>query len=143
MTKTKKQLMNEINDCWEKADDLAISLIIQEARRILREDPHLEEFIMSMGSCCFTAKEGGIYDPNSYNNDDDFEEYIDNGGFIADSHLIIHDYDFESEFMEMVDEMNDKFNSKGYSTRFTANSKEVHEWGDIQKNPIVYEDLDD
>ena len=135
--------MAEIDNLWNEADDKALDLIEREARKILRDDPNLYEFVMAMGSCFFTAKEGGQYDFNNpiFNNEDYYETYLDNGGIIADDHLIIQDDDFQSEFFAMVDELDEKFHSKGYPIRFTATSKPVHDWGDTRKNPVIYEDV--
>jgi len=41
----------------------------------------------------------------------------------------------------LIDELNEKFNVCGYPVRFTANSKEVHNWGDTRKNPVQHEEM--
>lgn len=59
-----------IDELWDKASDLAIKLVKDEARKILQADPDLDEFVMAMGSCFFTYKEGGKYDIYSYTNEE-------------------------------------------------------------------------
>ena len=123
-----KATMKTINKLFNRASDLAIEAIKNEAREILKADDGLHEFVMAMGSCFFTYKEGGKYDMFSYtdeqidqmDDDDDHDWYGAQNG-------ILHDR-FQPEFMEMVDELNEKFNICGYPVRFTANSKEVYDF---------------
>lgn len=137
----KKDTIRKIDELFAYADKLAIELIESEARKILSKDTDLHEFVMAMGSCFFTAKENGRYDFNTYNDDDELDAYIEDGGILADSGLIIHDTDhFEPEFFEMVEDLNERFNSKGTPMRFTANSQIVSEWGDTRKNPVQYKE---
>ena len=41
---------------------------------------------------------------------------------------IIHDENFQKEFMEMVDDLNDLYRVLGYPMRFTATGKINHNW---------------
>ena len=131
--------MKIINEMLDKASDLAIELIKDEARKILKADDSLDEFVMGMGSCFFTYKDGGKYDIFSYT-DEQYDQMDEDGhDWYGAKNGILHDR-FQPEFMEMVDDLNDKFNVCGYPVRFKANSKEVYTWGDTGKNPVEYED---
>ena len=136
-----KAMMKKINDLFDQASNLAIEGIKNEAREILKDDPNLDEFIMAMGSCFFTLKEGGKYDIMSYT-DDEWDEWCESDEYVSSYYNNIgDDCNFQTEFFEMVDDLNEKFNVMGYPVRFTATSKEVHDWGDTIKDPVVYEEL--
>lgn len=136
-----KALMKQIDKLYDRASDLAVEAVCYEAREILKNDPNLHEFVMAMGRCFFTIKEGGKYDINSYPDDGSYEEWEDSDDFVYSYHGIIDDdHGFQKEFFDNVFELNDKFQVMGYPVRFTATSKPVHEWGDTQKNPVRYED---
>ena len=127
-----------IDQMFDRASDLAIQLVKDEARRILRADDGLDEFVMAMGSCFFTYKDGGKYDRLAYTDElidqMDEEDHDWYGAYKG----ILHDR-FQPEFMDMIDDLNDKFKVCGYPVRFTANSKEVLDWGDTRKEPIQHE----
>jgi hypothetical protein len=38
----------------------------------------------------------------------------------------------------MIDDLDEDFKVTGYPVRFTADSDEVHDWGDTIKDPVVY-----
>lgn len=126
----KETTLREIDQLFSGASDLAIALIKDEARKILKADPNLHEFIMAMGGCFFTRKEGGKYDINQMT-DDEWDEWVE----------IDYSHDFQKEFFKMVDGLNEDFKVMGYPVRFTATSKEVHHWGDTRKDPVVYEEM--
>ena len=125
---------------FDRASDLAIQLVIDEARKILRADDDLDEFVMAMGSCFFTYKHGGKYDIFAYT--DELIDQMDEAGcdWYGAYDGILHDR-FQPEFMDLIDDLNEKFNVCGYPVRFTANSKEVHNWGDTRKNPVQHEEM--
>ena len=138
-----KQAIEKINALVADADDRAIYLIKKEARRILREDPNLDEFIMAMGSCFFTIKEGGAYDPDTMT-DEEWEEWMDSDEYVYSYKGIIDNdpkHPFQKEFFDMVDDFNEQFSVCGYPVRFKAETKEVHNWGDTRKDPIKWEKL--
>jgi hypothetical protein len=150
----KEETLKEINhlndeanklfdDIYDKASDMAVGLVIQEARNILKKDNGLHEFIMAMGTCFFTAKECGKYDPMSYS-DEEAERLWEEGFQFADKSMIMRNNSLEIfiDFFEMVEDLNFKFKVCGYPTRFTATSKEVHDWGDTRKDPVVYEEVE-
>jgi len=138
-----KALQKEYDDALNDASDKAVDLVKDEARKILIADPDLEEFVMAMGSCFFTAKKDGKYNALSYT-DEEFDELSDAGFEFACSYGLIDDnLDMYKSFFDMVDELNSDFNVCGYPVRFKADTKEVHNWGDTSKDPIVYEKLDD
>lgn len=129
--------MKEINRLWGSADDLGIKLIEYEARKILASDPDLDEFIMAMGSCFFTIKEGGKYDALKMTNEQ-YDEWTESDEYVREYNGMIDDDDFHKDFFSMVEELNEKFNSMGCPMRFTANSNLVSNWGDTRKDPIIY-----
>ena len=135
--------MKTIDKLFDRASDLAIELIKNEAREILKADDGLHEFIMAMGGCFFTIKEGGKYDALNTMTDEQYDEWCESdeyvnthGGGIIDNDAT----DFQKEFFDNVDELNEKFCVMGYPVRFTATSKEVYHWGDCTKDPVVYEE---
>jgi len=119
--------IKRVNELWETASNLAIKVIVEEARKILKADPDLNEFIMGMGSCFFTYKDGSKYDIFSYT-DEQFDQMSDDGhDWYGADKGILHDR-FQPEFMEMTDDMNSKFHVLGYPVRFTADGEENHDW---------------
>ena len=127
-----------LDQMFDRASDLANQLVKDEARRILGADDDLDEFVMAMGSCFFTYKDGGKYDMLAYT--DELIDQMDEEGhdWHGAYNGILHDR-FQTEFMDMGDDLNDKFKVCGYPVRFMANSKEVYDWGDTRKEPIQYE----
>ena len=138
-----KDRLEAIRALLEDASDKAVDLVKDEARKILIADPELEEFIMAMGSCFFTAKKLGKYDALSYT-DEEFDELSDSGFEFAHNYgMIDEEHDMYKDFFDMVGELNSEFKVCGYPVRFKADTKEVHDWGDTTKNPVVYEKLDE
>ncbi len=137
-----KAIMAEIDKLFDRASDLAVQAVVNEAREILKADDGLHEFIMAMGGCFFTIKDGGKYDALNTMDDDEYDDWCESDEYVNVHHGIIDNVatDFQQEFFDNVDDLNEKFNVMGYPTRFTATSKEVHEWGDTMKDPVVYED---
>jgi hypothetical protein len=135
-----KAIMKKIDKLYDQASDLAVEAVMNEAREILKADPNLHEFIMAMGRCFFTVKDGGKYDINSYT-DEEYDEWSDSDDFVYSYNGIIDDdHGFQKEFFDNVFELNDRFQVMGYPVRFTATSKPVHSWGDTRKNPVKYID---
>jgi hypothetical protein len=130
--------MEIIDRMFDRASDLAIQLVKDEARKILRADDALDEFVMAMGSCFFTYKRDSKYDIFAYTDEliDQMDE--DNHDWYGAYDGILHDR-FQPKFMDMIDDLDEKFKVCGYPVRFTANSKEVCDWGDTRENPIQYE----
>ena len=119
--------IEQIDELFEKASNLAIKVIVDDAREILKADDGLDEFIMAMGSCFFTFKKGSKYDIFTYT-DEEAEQMEDDGhDWYGADNWILHDR-FQPEFMEMVEDMNEKFKVLGYPVRFTANSEENNDW---------------
>jgi len=143
----KEKTIKIINDLYEDNENLyeqslyqnsllAIKLIQQEARKILVKDNGLNEFIMAMGTCFFTYKDGSRYDMNSYD-DDEWEEWAESDDYVMCHRGIIDDDNFHSEFFSMIDDFNDKFNIRGAPMRFTATSTVVTDWTD---KPIIHKE---
>lgn len=137
----KEKTLKQIDGYLLKGDNLAIELVKSEARKILRADPDLHEFIMAMGSCFFTIKEGGKYDLLGYT-DKEWDEWCESDDYVNVNYNIIgDDVDYQPEFFEMVNQLNQDLKVMGYPVRFTATSKEVYDWGDTIKDPVKYEEL--
>jgi hypothetical protein len=119
--------IKRVNELWEKASNLAIKGIIEEARKILKADNDLNEFIMAMGSCFFTYKELSKYDIFAYTDEEYEQMSADGHDWYGARDGILHDR-FQPEFMEMVDDMNERFHVFGYPVRFTADGEEIHVW---------------
>lgn len=123
----KVEKIKKIDELFGKASKLSIRAIVDGAREILKADDALDEFIMAMGACCFTYKKDSKYDMFSYT-DEQCEQMDDDGHeWYGATDGILHDR-FQPEFMEMVDDLNEKFKVLGYPVRFTANSEENHDW---------------
>lgn len=140
MEESVKQAIEKINALVADADDRAIYLIKKEARRILREDPNLDEFVMAMGGYFFTIKEGGKYDINTMT-DEEWDEWTESDDYVHEYNGIIDSENFQEEFNDMVNEFDNQFKVCGYPVRFKAETQEVHHWGDTIKDPIKWEKL--
>ena len=130
--------LKRIEDLQEEASEMAVKIVIDEARKILKDDDGLFEFVMAMGGCFFTIKDGGKYDMMNLT-DEAYEEWCESDDYVNVHHGIIDEKatDFQEEFFDMVDDL-DEFNVTGYPVRFTADSDEVHDWGDTIKDPVIY-----
>lgn len=130
--------LKRIEDLQEEASEMAVKIVIDEARKILKDDDGLFEFVMAMGGCFFTIKDGGKYDMMNLT-DEEYEEWCESDDYVNVHHGIIDEKatDFQEEFFDMVDDL-DEFNVTGYPVRFTADSDEVHDWGDTIKDPVIY-----
>lgn len=96
-------IVNHIKGKIDELHSIALTVIHNEARAILRKHPNLNEFIMGMGSAFFTTKDG---------NDLDLE---DRKYFKSIEDLFI-------EFDTMG------INVKGNPMRFTANGPKITNW---------------
>lgn len=92
-----------IEKYYMKAFDTAIALIEQRARKILEHHPELKEFIMAMGTYCWTDSKGEII----MEDEDKKFSSIDK---------IIEDWD---EYLHLT----------GQPMRFTADGPKITEWG--------------
>jgi hypothetical protein len=133
----KKTTLKKIDDLLKSADELVIQLVKDEARKILKADDGLHEFIMAMGGCFFTLKDGGKYDDKEMS-DEEWEEWTESDDYVRFYKGILDDKDYQKEFFDMVDDLNNEFKVCGYPVRFTATSQEVYDWGDTIKDPVVY-----
>ena len=87
----------------KKIDTLVISVIEDEARKILKNKQELYEFFMAMGSCFFTNRDGSI----NYTTKKDVKVNI---------------------FFEMVHDLDNQFNIMGYPMKFTAEGPVVYDF---------------
>lgn len=137
------KLLAEIEEAFESASDNAVRIVCSEAREILKADDGLDEFIMAMGGCFFTIKEGGKYDTREMT-DEEYEAWEESDDYLYSHAGIVEndrrDEPFQESFFDMVDDLVERFNVTGFPVRFTAKSLNVHNWGDTTKNPVVYVD---
>lgn len=89
---------------YNKAFKLAINKTENMARRILKQHPNLDEFIIGMGSWSFTRKNGDI-------EIDTFSpiKYVNN-------------------FASLMNKWDELFHITGTPMRFTAKGKKVTDW---------------
>jgi len=137
MDRRLERKLKRIEQLQEEANDIAVDIVIKEARRILNEDNDLFEFVMAMGSCFFTIKDGGRYDTNDMT-DEEYEEWCYSDGYINVHNGIAENDHHQHDFFKLVDDLDENFGVTGYPVRFTANSERVHDWGDTIKDPVIY-----
>ncbi len=126
----KKDTLKTIDEHLVHAITLAEKLVESEARKILAADPGLDEFVMAMGSCFFTYKDNSKYDMLRDGLTDEMADALpdeDNWWGRADKG-IIHDTDFQSEFMELVDGLNDQLHIMGCPMRVKATGETIKDW---------------
>jgi len=133
MSEYVKNAMENINRLMADASDRALYLVKREARRILREDPDLNEFVMAMGSCYFSYKKGGKYDPLSYTEEQLIQMEDNEWNFYGAEDGILHNdlsnaVRFQPEFFDMIDDLDADFRISGYPVRFTAEGEELSDW---------------
>jgi hypothetical protein len=88
---------------YHLAVELALLDVEKEARKILREHSHLEEFVMAMGSWCFWTTDGG---------------QVDN----------YYDFKYLKPLVDIFEEWDEYLKLTGTPMRFTANGKKVTYW---------------
>lgn len=105
---------------YKEAYDLVITELERRARKILREHPNLDEYIMAMGGWMFTRKLGTRNEQ----------------GFIveSDSMTIIHEDEAENiQYMrpiyDLMREWDNDMKLTGDAMRFTAEGEVVRTWG--------------
>lgn len=123
-----KNELETIDRLMADASDRAIYIIKREARKILRGDPNLEEFVMGMGSCNFTIKSDGKYSPTNYT-DEEWEVWCESDEYVRTYYNnIASDDNFQTEFFNLINDLDLKFKVCGYPVRFTAEGLEEYDW---------------
>ena len=71
--------------------------------------------------------------------DEEYEVWCESDEYVNIHNGIIDNVatDFQKEFFEDVDYLHERFHVMGYPVRFTSWSKEVYDWGDTQKDPVL------
>lgn len=128
----KHDTLRKINEMLNYGIKLSIDLIESEARKILSNDKDLDEFIMGMGEAFFTFKKGGKYDIDAYS-DEQLQELEEKEDPLIDFiygtfYNIIHSEKFQEDFFELIEYLEDRFNVKAYSMRFTAKGPIKRDW---------------
>jgi hypothetical protein len=98
-------MKDQIEFHFNKAVDLAIARIEQEARTILRNHQNLDEFVMGMGICSFSTKSGG----KIFLDEDDTPKYM-------------------TRLNEFIDKWDCYMKLTGVPMRFTATGKRITDW---------------
>lgn len=128
MNNSMTEELEKIDRLMDDASDRAIYIIKREARKILRNDPNVEEFVMAMGSCFFTINDKGKYSSSSYT-DEEWEVWCDSDEYVRTYYDIISDGDnFQTDFFTMVNDLDAKFTVCGYPVRFAAEGEERYDW---------------
>jgi hypothetical protein len=96
MNPTKK-----IQKLVDQAGQMAIEYVEFLARKILREHPHLNEFVMAMGACFFTE---------------------------GRNTLGLEERAYMKPLEDFIDEWNETFGITGCPMRFTANGQRITDW---------------
>jgi len=138
MEMDKSDTLRKIDELYDYVQKLEIKLIESEARKILAADPDLDEFVMCMGGAFFTYKANGKYNLFNYTDEELYKMEEDenpllnfiygNGTENGNCGGIIHSDQFQKEFFDMIDDMDNRSNVKGYPMRFTANGPVNHNW---------------
>ena len=97
--------ITKIRRMREELDKLILEEVEERARKILRENPGVEEFIMGMGTAFFAYKGGPVY-PGSTTCDD--KKYM-------------------RPVLDLLEEF-EELRITGYPMRFTATGKTVTDW---------------
>lgn len=92
----------DIRKQYEQVCETATQVVEEQARKILREHPNLDEFVMGMGSWFFTDKEGNNLDET--------------------------DRAYLKPFAEIFYEWDEYLKISGEPMRFTASGKKVTNW---------------
>lgn len=105
----------ETQQYYDKAYNSALLYVEQLARKILREHPNLDEFIMAMGSYSFTCKAG--------NGISTWKEIYKNGSYTyTDSFL------YFKPLNDFISEWDSVLKITGEPMRFTSNSEKITNW---------------
>lgn len=122
-------MMQELIDKLRKQQIEAYTVIEdavkQSARKLLRENPELDEFISAMGGIVITAKKGGRFDLNTCETDEEYEairEFVNSSGFIEESAFP----EFFSDMAKLEQLYVNSTHSLG--VRFTAYGPEITDW---------------
>ena len=94
-----------LNHHYDKAVTLALIIVEEKARTILREHKNLNEFIMAMEGWLFTRKGGGA----DYDN--------------------VNCLKYMRSLQNFVSEWDDVLKITGESMRFTADGEKITDWG--------------
>jgi len=96
---------SKIQKLVDEARSLAFQYVEEQARKILREHTNLEEFVMAMGSCCFSTTINGRHD-----------------------NLGLEDRAYFKPLQDFIWEWDDTLGILGEPMRFTADGPVIREW---------------
>lgn len=97
--------LDDLQHHYDRARSIGLAIIEREARKVLKDDPTIKEFVMAMGSATFTC----LYD----------------GG---EELLHVEDVDSSLDLKFILDEWDDVFKFTGEPMRFTATGPVRREW---------------
>ncbi len=113
----------EILDRYQqRASDEALRLVEKEARRILAENPNLDEFVIGMGRWFFTYRVG-----ITVRSPDDYEDILidDNNDIVCRGDAIFDVFDTLDTFIGKYDDL---LHVTGGTMRFTATGPKKTTW---------------
>lgn len=86
---------------YREAERLSLKLVEGKARRVLRKNPHLKEFVMAMGTWLFVHRDGGVVVDTPY---------------------------CARGLAKLINELDDTYHLTGHPMRFTADGPVVTDW---------------
>lgn len=110
-------LLNDMEDHYRKSSNLASDIVEKMARKILIEQPELDEFIMCMGDYFFTYKNSDAHlMPITQKMNKNFKyDYVDTEPFLK--HL-----------NDLLGKWDNVLKITGDSMRFTAEGEKITNW---------------
>lgn len=107
---------DEANKAHARASAEAEKIMRQLARRILSNNPKIEEFVKGMGSVIFCSSSGWVYNPVTDN--------IDHLGQTGD----FDDVTDLTALKEFLSNYDNEYHMSGDPVRFTATGEEKTDW---------------
>ncbi len=107
--------MNTLRELHEECRAIALSKIEKIARRILKKNDNLNEFVMGMGMASFDDKEGEMMEMQT--------SCLDSNG-----RRVYEDVPEFKELIDFLDEWDGIYSLTGETMRFTAEGPKKTEW---------------
>ncbi len=104
-----KRINKQIAEQYEIARKMAVDEMIRIARKILKEHPYLDEFVIAMGTCFFTQKKSDL----------NISLYEFTGGLT---------YQYFKPLADLLYEWNDTLKLTGEGIRFRFEGEIITHW---------------
>lgn len=117
-----KRINKKIEKQYEIARQMAVDEMIRLARKILKKYPHLDEFVIAMGTCFFTLKDkfGSVYDNHISMREQYMKKDYSYGTRLT--------YQYFKPLDEFISEWNEIFKLTGEGIRFKAEGEIITDW---------------